>query len=843
MAANVISTLYVEFAANTKKFAAAMQEVSRSVREVEKVIKPIKDRAADAGRALTIGFTAPVVAGFYAVAKAGMAFESGFASARKTITASEPEFARLRKDILDLSQVLPVASAELSEIAAVGGQFNVPVANLQKFTKTMAELSITTGISGREIAETLGQFTNITRLPKDQIDRLGSSITALGNEIGASEKKVLDFGLRIAGAGKIVGLTDAQILGFGGALASVGVEAEAGGTAISKTFIAVASAVAGGGKKLEQFGAVAGVTAKEFAAKFKVDAAGAITDFVEGLGRAAKEGKNVFAIMKDMGLNEVRLRTALLSASQAGDKLRTALALSTDEFKKNTATQKEVAERTKTTASQWILLKNQLDAVGVTFFDSFGPFLKETVIPNLKSFAKTAGDLANSFNKLSPEIKTFTFYVLAIGAVVGPALTVLTKLASTFIGLASLAYKAGISIVGFSAAVQAVSLLGAVKTYGDLQAAISLIGGTSAAATGGLIALAAAVGIAIGMFVNWLLKITGLEQGFDRLLKKTVEYVPILGKWATGANAAADAAKSAGFGVEKTVAEFAKYGVVVDKARLGDAAYIQQLRAGVTARQKAIEGTKAHTNATDAAKDAAKAFTDTEKLMNDAFGETESEATKAAKKIQQFRDDLEKATRPANFLNRELEEYRKLGATNTELARGFADEIVKAAEAQQLHGFVVKGVVAELLNEATAFTKVEEAAKFLKKFQEDMKNAPPLKMVEFDIPDTLREDLKSKTLAGLNDSKTAVYQLNDALAQMKYLAPEDAVRLFGDQLKAAAVYARTYGENALSPTTQKLIEFMERTEDAKDAQDAWNTASNKGTEALYNMRENVRTSR
>lgn len=842
MAANVISTLYVEFAANTKKFAAAMQEVSRSVRETEKVIKPFKDRAADAGRALTIGFTVPVVAGFAAVTRAGMQFESGFASVRKTVTASEPEFMRLRKDILDLSQVLPIASSELSEIAAVGGQFNVPVQNLTKFTKTMAELSITTGISGREIAETLGQFTNITRLPKDQIDRLGSSITALGNEIGASEKKVLDFGLRIAGAGKIVGLTDAQILGFGGALASVGVEAEAGGTAISKTFIAVASAVAGGGKKLEQFAAVSGITAKEFATKFKTDAAGAIALFVEGLGRASKEGQNVFAIMKDMGLNEVRLRTALLSASQAGDKLTTALKLSTDEFRKNEATQKEVAERTKTTASQWALLKNQLDAVGVQFFDTFGPFLKETVIPNLKSMVKVAGDLANSFNKLSPEVKTFSFYVLGIAAVVGPALTALTKLSSTVIGLGSLLIKAGVSVTGFTSAIQAVSLLTAVKSYADLSAAVSLIGGTSVAATGGLIALAAAVGVAIGMFVNWLLKITGLQAGFDKLLLSVAQYIPIVGNWAKNTAAATDAAKSAGTTIEKTAAEFAKYNITVDKSRLGDAAYIRELTAQVKERQKATAATKAATTETDAAKAAAKLLTDQQKLMNEAFGETESEATKAAKKIAQFRADLEKASRPADFLNKELLEYQKLGATNTELSRAFADEIIKAAEAQQLHGFAVKGLVAELLGEATAFTKVEEATKFLKKFQEDMKNAPPLKLVEFEIPDTLREDLKSKTLKGINDSREAVFQLNDALAQMKYLAPEDAVRLFSDQLKAAAIYARTYGEDALSPTTQRLIDFMERTEDAKEAAEKFNTAADKGVDSLISMREGIKTS-
>lgn len=836
MGANVISSLYVEFAADTKKFAAAMQDISRQVREVEKVVKPFKDRAADAGRAFSIGFTVPIVAGFAAVTKAGMDFESAFAGVRKTVDTNEAGFAKLRQGIRDMSLVVPAAATEIAAVAENAGQLGIKAEDILKFSKVMIDLGKTTNLSAVEASQALARFTNITGTSKNDIDKLGSALFKLDVNSASSAREITEFALRIAASGKIVGLTDPQILAFGASLSSVGIEAEAGGTAISKTFTEIANSVAGGGKKLQQFAAVAGMSSADFQKAFKHDAADAVVTFIEGLKRVRTEGGNIFHVLDEMGLKNVRLRNALLASSEAGSLLRDNIVKAGEAFKENTALTAGAAERYKTTASQIQLLKNQLTDIGITLFDSLGPVLRDTVIPNLKTLTIYAADAAKQFNSLSPEVKSFTLAILAIGAVVGPAILALVKISSTIIGLGSLAIKAGFSITAMNAAIAGIGLLGAVKTYGDLSAAVSLIGGTSAAATGGLIALAAAVGVAIGMFINWILKITGLQAGFDKLLKTTVEYVPIIGKWATGANAAADAAKSATGTTEKLVAEFKKYNITVDVARLGDASYMRSLTAMVQERQKATAATKVATTTNKDAKDSAKALTDQAELMNAAFADGPS-----AKKLQELRDSLEKAVRPADFLNKELEKYRALGATNTELARGFADEIVKAAEGQELHGIAVQGVVAQLLSEATAFTKVEEAAKFLKKFREDMKNAPPLKLVEFDLPDKLTEDLRSKTLAGINDSKTAVYQLNDALAQMKYLAPEDAVRLFGDQLKAAAVYARTYGENALSPTTQRLIEFMERTEDAKDRLDAWNASSNKGVEALSNMRDGVKT--
>src|SRR5690606_33153224 len=109
------------------------------------------------------------------------------------------------------------------------------------------------------------------------------------------EGELVEFGLRMAGAGKIAGLTEAQVLAIGAAMSSVGVEAEAGGTAVQKVLTRLTEAVATGNEHLQIFAAMAGMSAAEFARVFEEDAGQAFTLFVEGLGRS---GDQAFQILR-----------------------------------------------------------------------------------------------------------------------------------------------------------------------------------------------------------------------------------------------------------------------------------------------------------------------------------------------------------------------------------------------------------------------------------------------------------------------------------------------------------------------------------------------------------------
>jgi len=225
-------------------------DISGFVKDMEKVNGKVAKFGGDlakTGQSLTTGLTVPLSALGGGAAKAAIDFESAFAGVRKTVDGTEEEFSALRTGILKMSQEMPAAATEIARVGEAAGQLGIKKENILSFTETMIKLGTATNLSADEAATGLARFANITQLPQEQVANLGSTLVALGNNLATTEAEILEFGLRIAGAGSQVGLTEAQILAFGGALSSVGINAEAGGTAISRVFIDMASAVAEGG--------------------------------------------------------------------------------------------------------------------------------------------------------------------------------------------------------------------------------------------------------------------------------------------------------------------------------------------------------------------------------------------------------------------------------------------------------------------------------------------------------------------------------------------------------------------------------------------------------------------
>jgi TP901 family phage tail tape measure protein len=320
----------------------------------------------------------PVITGAIVAApiKAAIDFESAFAGVRKTVNASEPELQRLRQGFRDLAKDIPISVNELARIGESAGQLGVKSKDILSFTRVMADLSVTTNLSSDQAATALARFANIIKNEAGpQFDRLGSTIVALGNNMATTEAEIVEMGLRIAGAGKQVGLTESQILGIGAALSSVGIDAEAGGSSISKVLVGIASAVESGGKELDRFAAIAGVTADEFKRKFQTDAAGALVQFIAGLDRVKKAGGDVFGTLESVGIQEVRTRDAVLRLAGAGDILTRSLDIANKGWSENTALTKEAEQRYQTTASKLQIFKNHVVDVAISVGDKLLPIV------------------------------------------------------------------------------------------------------------------------------------------------------------------------------------------------------------------------------------------------------------------------------------------------------------------------------------------------------------------------------------------------------------------------------------------------------------------------------------
>lgn len=363
-----VGTLFAALKLDTKNFEKSLENAGVRLGRFNKVI-------AMAGAAVAVG----VVAALGASVSAAIDFESAFTGVMKTVDASAQEYAELERGIRDMALEMPLAAGEIAGVAEAAGQLGIENKNILGFAEVMSKLGVTTNLSADTAATSLARLANITQMPQTEFDRLGSTIVALGNNMATTEAEIVEMAMRLAGAGAQIGLTEAQTLGLSAALSSVGIEAAAGGSAISRVMIDMASQVASGGERLESFAMVAGMSAAEFQRAYKEDAAGALVTFIEGLGRVSESGEDVFAVLEDLGLSEVRVRDALLRAAGAGDLFREAIELGSEAWEENTALNKEAELRFGTTASKIQIMWNKVTELAITIGQALLPIVNGLV--------------------------------------------------------------------------------------------------------------------------------------------------------------------------------------------------------------------------------------------------------------------------------------------------------------------------------------------------------------------------------------------------------------------------------------------------------------------------------
>lgn len=411
------------------------------------------------GMALSGVFTVPFVKFTKAAFDASVGFESAFAGVRKTMDATEGEFKQLESNFRNMAKAVPTTAEEFARIGELAGQLGVRgVSGITAFSDVVSKLAVTTNLTTEQAATDIARFANIMQMPMSNVGRLGATIVDLGNKFATTEAEITDFAMRIAGAGKQVGLSEPQVLAFGAALSSVGINAEAGGTAISRVFVELSKAAASGGESLDLFGRVAGLSAAQFKQAFQTDAAGATLTFVQGLKQIQDSGGNVFAVLDKLGLDEIRVRDALLRTAGAGDLLSKSLGVANQAWKESTALNIEAAKRFGTTESQIRIMVNNFNELARTFGETFGPALNK-VITGLTAVFQW-------MQRLPESVKWVVTGFFALLAAVGPVLLALSGL-----GAAALALHTGLPLLGKVLSVLVIPLKAVAGGFLAIQAA------------------------------------------------------------------------------------------------------------------------------------------------------------------------------------------------------------------------------------------------------------------------------------------------------------------------------------------------------------------------------------
>lgn len=484
-----------------KKLSSNASDIPSNLNTVSGAMKSFGDKTASIGQSIekvggsmTKGITLPIAGAVGAVTTAAVKWESAFTGVKKTNDEMVDSNGKviysyddLEKGLRDLAKELPTSHEEIAKVAEAAGQLGIKTDKVVGFTKTMIDMGESTNMSADTAATSLARFANITQMSQDKFSNLGSAIVDLGNNLATTESEITEMGLRLAGAGKQIGMTEGDIVGFAAALSSVGIEAEAGGSAFSRLMVqmqlatetgvkafeplkqAVAiqgvswekfvHAVNWGGKELtavskqmgvpaselkklykeaskasgslEDFANVTGRTGEEFAELFKSNPSQAMIEFIQGLKDSEKHGISAIKVLDDMGITEVRLRDSLLRAANASDVFEGAVKRGNEAFNENTALAEEAGKRYGTTESQLKILRGQLNDVAITFG---GPLVAalNSAISAAKPMIEALANMAEAFASADPKTQEFILKMAALAASAGPVLKVFGKMTSVF---------------------------------------------------------------------------------------------------------------------------------------------------------------------------------------------------------------------------------------------------------------------------------------------------------------------------------------------------------------------------------------------------------------------------
>lgn len=459
------------------------EELTKQEAQYEKLQKA--EKAIDTGRAWknageninAVAKPLYVVSAATAAAGAAVSFEDNFASVKKTVDGTDEQLAQIKQDIIDMTTVgidghsaIPLTTAELTELASAGGQLGIATENISSFTETMAMLGTATNLSGEQGAQTLARFMNVTNTSQDEISNLGSAIVDLGNNFATTEAEIADMALSMGATGSVVGISAQDVLAYSTALSSLGVDAAAGGSAVSRIWMDIQSAVSAGGEDLQKFAKLSGKSSKEFAAQWKNDASGAFRDFLKGLN----QDKDQVSTLADLGFNNIRDIQALqrLAGEKGFDLLTEAIERSNTAWEENTALQTEFDAKAETTASKIQVAKNN----AVEAARSFGEIMLPTIVDVTGAASAFTQKLAGMSDGGKKAVVTAGAVTVGLGALTkGAASTVktvggviegvgeikkamaaggtLAKFAPTLTAIGSAAVPVALGIAGITAAV------------------------------------------------------------------------------------------------------------------------------------------------------------------------------------------------------------------------------------------------------------------------------------------------------------------------------------------------------------------------------------------------------
>lgn len=460
---NKLNNKIKELPSNIKLVADAWKNASSDTGEVLKGI----------GDTLTKYVTLPIVGAATVSVKSYADIESAFTGVKKTVEGTAETYEWLYDELTKIPLVTASSTEDVMAVAEAAGQLNVEAEAIPTFTKNIIMLADSTNILASDGATSIAQFLNIMGEAPETVEQFGSSLVALGNNTATDEASILALATRLASAGKLAGLSTPEILGLSAAMSSVGLTAEAGGTAMSTTMKLISTAVATGSEDLNKFAEVTGMTADQFAEKWRSKPVEALEDLLKGMANLDGGSEELILLLDELGWSGIRQSDMVRRLTLDYDGVSEAVKIATDNYETNAealdgtnALTEEATKRYEDFNSKVSQLKESFKL----FSAEVGGSIKDALLPMIENLTDAFSKLADWWANLSEPAQNLILTLGTILAAAGPLISLIggglifvakIKTALDVLGITMAAIGTAFStvilpIAGFIAAVVAV---------------------------------------------------------------------------------------------------------------------------------------------------------------------------------------------------------------------------------------------------------------------------------------------------------------------------------------------------------------------------------------------------
>lgn len=473
----------------SQKMEAAKAEYKKAADEMklkdDSILNPSTVKSI--GMTLSATLTPAITALGYKMVDASSTIDTAYRDMRKTVSGTEEQFETLKKNAIDFSRTHVTSADQILQIEAIGGELGVATENLESFAEAISNIDVATNLDAEGAAETLGHLANIMHLTENDYEGFSDALVRLGNNGASTETEIANIAERIGSMGTIVGMSKSDVLAWASTIASTGQNAEAAGTAISRTmsffetavsaaggtldtsFDAINAAVEEGGDKLTVFASLAGMTAEEFAESWETgaedmataldeqvdtakdslqliadiahmsaddfakaweeDPTVAMKAFIEGLNDVEKAGGSADKVLSDLGIRAVRQKQAIEGLMQTVGGLDDNLTMSKNAWEGVSDQWGEAGDAANEAAKKAEGFSGQLQIMknmGQNFLSELG----EGAVPWMKMFSGQISFLSQTFSTFSTDTKKWIVALGGLAAAAGPIMSISASFAT-----------------------------------------------------------------------------------------------------------------------------------------------------------------------------------------------------------------------------------------------------------------------------------------------------------------------------------------------------------------------------------------------------------------------------